>query len=235
MRRILAIAATLLSMSAATARDEGMPLNSTVFVKSGKTFFNTELRLPDFANHCLNADRGATAWSEYKGVITFDCTLERAKDGKSETLTYSFWERSKNQLVLDGVASSLTGSYPIPGAVIDISKFKYSRLALLDVYAKDIYGRSIKSDRVFNEFETDCRKRYGKSDSEVSSVNVTFKCTYTPDFIEHPATKPAVVTFTYVFTDQGDKLLIEGVSTSRGQKLQAAQIEMILSNLTPSR
>lgn len=78
-------------------------------------------------------------------------------------------------------------------------------------------GELVQSDYVINDFAIDCATAKGKgSFSRPAKDTLIFKCTRTLDFIEHPRTKPETVTFTHVFKDKGDRVLLESINSRNG-------------------
>lgn len=93
-------------------------------------------------------------------------------------------------------------------------------------------GELVQSDYLINDFALDCSAAKGRgSFSRPAKDTLIFKCTRTLDFIEHPRTKPETVTFTHVFKDKGDRVLLESISSRNGLLMTPQGIEQVVNEL----
>lgn len=109
------------------------------------------------------------------------------------------------------------------------------------IYAADFdyynaKGELVQSGYVINDFAIGCGAVKGRgSFSQPAKDVLIFKCTRTLDFIEHPRTKPETVTFTHVFKDKGDRVLLESISSRNGLRMTPQGIEQAVNELSNDR
>jgi hypothetical protein len=205
-----------------------------VHVKTTKGFYNTGLRIVDFSNTCTDGSLGAMSWSSDKNTAELNCTAASSSNNWEYFNRFTFEPSGK--LVFDLVGASDTG-FQRPADFIDkVYRSRVDRYTRTSFNIRDELGRLVDTGKNVRDFHTDCAQLKGKTFTQtIDAEHIQFSCKRTLDFIEHPAIKPATVTFNFLFKDDGNLILLERVNVNDRPQLRTADVESLIANLNTKR